>query len=134
MGSRFVNRNRSGSENRMKNLCEALPRVQLAHLPTPLQEMKRLSERLGVRMWVKREDATGLAFGGNKIRNHEFIFGEILAQGCDAVITTAGVQSNMCRATAAAAARLGLKCVLLLRGTGEEAEQGNLLHPGPHLM
>ncbi len=109
-------------------MCEALPRVKLcSRLPTPLEEMARLSERVGVRLLVKREDQTGLAFGGNKIRNHEFIFGEIQAQGCDAVITTAGVQSNMCRATAAAASRLGMKCVLLLRGIGDEPEQGNLL-------
>lgn len=86
-----------------------------------------MSERFGVRLLVKREDLTGLAFGGNKIRNHEFIFGDIQAQGCDAVITTAGVQSNMCRATAAAASKLGMACVLLLRGTDEEVEQGNLL-------
>lgn len=89
--------------------------------------MSRLSACLGVRVLIKREDLTGLAFGGNKVRNHEFIFGEIRAKGCDAVITTAGVQSNMCRVTAAAAAKLGMSCVLLLRGSGEEAEQGNLL-------
>lgn len=106
-----------------------LPRISLCgSLPTPLEHMPRLSEELGgLALWIKRDDLTGLAFGGNKIRNHEFIFGEILAQGCDAVITTAGAQSNMCRATAAAAAKLGLKCVLLLRGTGDEARQGNLL-------
>lgn len=108
--------------------CKQLPRVALCgSLPTPLDQMPRLSDEVGVDLYVKREDATGLAFGGNKIRNHEFIFGEILDQGCDAVITTAGVQSNMCRATAAAAAKLGLECVLLLRGTGDEPEQGNLL-------
>ena len=109
-------------------MCKALPRVELcSSLPTPLQKMVRLSERTGVRLLVKREDLTGLAFGGNKIRNHEFIFGDIQARGRDAVITTAGVQSNMCRATAAAASKLGMACVLLLRGTDEEVEQGNLL-------
>ena len=112
----------------MDSICSGIPRVELcASLPTPLQEMARLSERLGVRLLVKREDQTGLAFGGNKIRNHEFIFGDIVAQGCDAVITTAGVQSNMCRATAAAASRLWMTCVLLLRGSGNEVPQGNLL-------
>jgi D-cysteine desulfhydrase family pyridoxal phosphate-dependent enzyme len=110
-----------------QSLCGALPRVNLADLPTPFEKMERMSERTGVNFWVKREDATGLAFGGNKIRNHEFIFGEMRAQGCDAVITTAGVQSNMCRATAAAASKLGMDCVLLLRGTGDEPEEGNLL-------
>ena len=110
-------------------ICAVLPRVSLCgRLPTPLENMQRLSDELGGPvLWIKRDDLTGLAFGGNKIRNHEFIFGEILAQGCDTVVTTAGVQSNMCRATAAAAAKLGLKCVLLLRGTGEEPRQGNLL-------
>jgi len=110
-------------------LCANLPRVSLcSSLPTPLEKMERLSYELGgPEIWIKRDDLTGLAFGGNKVRNHEFIFGEILAQGCDTVITTAGVQSNMCRATAAAAAKLGLKCVLLLRGTGDEPRQGNLL-------
>jgi D-cysteine desulfhydrase family pyridoxal phosphate-dependent enzyme len=111
------------------SLCAGLARVSLcSHLPTPLEKMQRLSDQVGgPEIWVKREDLTGLALGGNKIRNHEFIFGEMLAQGCDTVITTAGVQSNMCRATAAAAAKLGLKCVLLLRGTGDEPQQGNLL-------
>ena len=110
-------------------ICAGLPRVSLcSSLPTPLEKMQRLSDELGgPAIWVKRDDLTGLALGGNKIRNHEFIFGEILAQGCDVVITTAGVQSNMCRATAAAAAKLSLKCVLLLRGTGDEPRQGNLL-------
>jgi len=110
-------------------ICAGLPRVSLcSSLPTPLEKMQRLSDALGgPAIWIKRDDLTGLALGGNKIRNHEFIFGEILSQGCDAVITTAGVQSNMCRATAAAAAKLGLTCVLLLRGTGDEPRQGNLL-------
>jgi D-cysteine desulfhydrase family pyridoxal phosphate-dependent enzyme len=113
----------------IESICAALPRVSLcSSLPTPLEKMQRLSDSLkGPALWIKRDDLTGLALGGNKIRNHEFIFGEIMAQGCDTVITTAGVQSNMCRATAAAAAKLGLKCVLLLRGTGREPRQGNLL-------
>ena len=89
--------------------------------------MAHMSRRLGIQLFIKRDDQTGLAFGGNKIRNHEFIFGEAVEQGCNAVITTAGVQSNMCRATAAAAARLGMRCVLLLRGSGEEPNQGNLM-------
>lgn len=113
--------------NSPQRVCAGLPRVDLCGvLPTPLEEMPRLSRRLDVRIQIKREDQTGLAFGGNKIRNHEFIFGDILSQGCDAVITTAGVQSNMCRATAAAASKLGMRCVLMLRGSGDEPEQGNL--------
>jgi D-cysteine desulfhydrase family pyridoxal phosphate-dependent enzyme len=114
---------------RTDGLCKDLPRTSLcSHLPTPLERAPRLSAALGgPEIWFKRDDLTGLALGGNKIRNMEFIFGELLARGCDSVITTAGVQSNMCRATAAAASRLGLKCVLLLRGSGEEEKQGNLL-------
>jgi len=110
-------------------LCAQLPRVSLCSvLPTPMEEAPRLSRAAGgSRILLKREDLTGLALGGNKIRSLEFVFGDLRAQGCNAVITTAGVQSNMCRATAAAASRLGLRCVLLLRGTGNEARQGNLL-------
>jgi len=112
-----------------EGLCASLPRVSLCSvLPTPLEEAFRLSQEVGgIRLFFKRDDLTGLALGGNKIRNMEFIFGELLQQGCDSVITTAGVQSNMCRATAAAASRLGLKCVLMLRGSGREVQHGNLL-------
>lgn len=113
----------------LQGLCSGLPRVPLCSvLPTPLEDASRLSRELGgVRLFFKRDDLTGLALGGNKIRNMEFIFGELLSKGCDSVITTAGVQSNMCRATAAVASRLGLRAVLMLRGTGEEKKQGNLL-------
>ena len=110
------------------SLSSSLPRVSLCdHLPTSLQEAPRLSKTLGIKLFVKREDLTGLATGGNKIRNLEFIFGEVLERGCDAIITTAGVHSNMCRATAATAARLGMKCMLLLRGSKGDPEEGNLL-------
>tara|TARA_Y100000588_G_scaffold55337_1_gene52836 strand:- start:466 stop:1503 length:1038 start_codon:yes stop_codon:yes gene_type:complete len=120
---------KSESASKIGKFCTDLPRTPLcSHLPTPLERAPRLSADLGgPEIWFKRDDLTGLALGGNKIRNMEFIFGELLGRGCDSVITTAGVQSNMCRATAAAAGKLGLKCVLLLRGTGEEERQGNLL-------
>ena len=110
-------------------LCSGLPRVSLCSvLPTPLEQAARLSQVVGgTQILFKRDDLTGLSLGGNKIRNMEFIFGELLQKGCDSVITTAGVQSNMCRATAASASRLGLKCVLMLRGSGNEERQGNLL-------
>lgn len=110
-------------------IASSLPRITLcSHLPTPLERAPRLSTALGgPEIWFKRDDLTGLALGGNKIRNMEFIFGELLERGCDSVITTAGVQSNMCRATAAAAGRLGLECVLLLRGPEDAERQGNLL-------
>jgi D-cysteine desulfhydrase family pyridoxal phosphate-dependent enzyme len=91
------------------------PRVRLAHTPTPLESLDRLSAHLGgPQIFIKRDDQTGLATGGNKARKLEFLVGEALAQGADTLVTTGGVQSNHARQTAAAAARLGLKCELLL--------------------
>jgi D-cysteine desulfhydrase len=93
----------------------APPRLALAHLPTPLQPMERLGRELGVELWVKRDDYTGAELSGNKIRKLEYVLAEALAQGADTVLTCGGAQSNHCRATALAAARLGLDCTLLLR-------------------
>jgi L-cysteate sulfo-lyase len=91
------------------------PRVHLAHLPTPLEPMERLSKHLGgARLWIKRDDCTGLSTGGNKTRKLEFLMGEALAKGCDTVITQGATQSNHARQTAAAAAKLGLECHILL--------------------
>jgi L-cysteate sulfo-lyase len=91
-------------------------RARFCHLPTPLESLPRLSAHLGgPAILVKRDDATGLAFGGNKTRKLEFVLGEALAAGADTVITTGSVQSNHCRQTAAAAARLGLGCHLVLQ-------------------
>jgi 1-aminocyclopropane-1-carboxylate deaminase/D-cysteine desulfhydrase-like pyridoxal-dependent ACC family enzyme len=107
-----------------------LPRVRLAHLPTPLEELPRFSERVGggVRLFVKRDDCTGLLLGGNKARHNEFLLGDALAQGCDVVVWGAGVQSNNCRQTAAGCAKLGLECRLFLsRGHYRTEPQGNLL-------
>ena len=105
-----------------------LPRLPLAHLPTPLEPLPRLSAALGVRLWVKRDDQTGLAGGGNKTRKLEFLLAEALRQECDTVLTVGGPQSNHCRQTAAAAARLGLRCVLVLGGHAAQARPGgNLL-------
>src|SRR5437660_6079023 len=88
-----------------------LPRVRLAHLPTPLEDVPRFSKAIGdVNVLVKRDDCTGLLLGGNKARHNEFLFGDALDQGCDLVVWGAGVQSNNCRQTAAACARLGLEC------------------------
>ncbi len=95
-------------------------RVSLAHLPTPLEPLERLSAHLGARLgggprlFVKRDDCTGLAFGGNKTRKLEFLMAEALEAGADTVITAGGVQSNHVRQTAAAAAKLGLKAELVL--------------------
>ncbi|MBI3911437.1 MAG: D-cysteine desulfhydrase family protein [Armatimonadetes bacterium] len=108
---------------------DRLPRVRLAHLPTPLEPCPRLSRALGdVEIWIKRDDATGLAFGGNKARQLEFTLGEALARGADCIIQGAASQSNHCRQTAAACARLGLECILVLRRDAKSSPvQGNLL-------
>jgi D-cysteine desulfhydrase family pyridoxal phosphate-dependent enzyme len=106
-----------------KDFCEkefrmnALPRLKIAHLPTRLERMPRLSAELkGPKLWVKRDDQTGLAFGGNKTRKLEFLLAEAKANGAKTLVTAGAVQSNHCRQTAAAAARYGFDCVLLLAG------------------
>jgi L-cysteate sulfo-lyase len=91
------------------------PRVRLGHIPTPVEPMRRLSALLeGPNLYVKRDDCTGLATGGNKTRKLEFVIADALAAGADTVITQGAVQSNHVRQTAAAAARCGLKCEALL--------------------
>lgn len=109
--------------------ADRLPRVRLAHLPTPLEEVARFAARFGpVRVFVKRDDCTGLLLGGNKARHNEFLLGDAVAQGCDLVVWGAGVQSNNCRQTAAGCAKLGLECRLYLsRGRYRTEPQGNLL-------
>lgn len=103
-------------------------RVTLAHLPTPVEKLERLSKHLGgPELLIKRDDQTGLALGGNKTRKLEFLAADALAQGCDHLVTTGGPQSNHCRQTAAAAARLGLGCSLVLRGNPPTRITGNLL-------
>lgn len=104
-----------------------LPRKALVRLPTPLERAPNLSRTLGIDLWIKRDDLTGLALGGNKARKLEYLVGDALADGATSLMTTAAAQSNFCRATAAAAARAGLRAQLLLRGTGAEPVQGNLL-------
>jgi L-cysteate sulfo-lyase len=109
------------------------PRVRLGHLPTPLEPMARLSQTLGgPNLFIKRDDCTGLATGGNKTRKLEFLMAEALAQGAEVVVTQGAVQTNHGRQTAAAAARLGLDCEILLERRVREPEpgydvQGNVL-------
>lgn len=99
------------------------PRVALAHLPTPLEHLPRLSKHLGgPEIYVKRDDCTGLATGGNKTRKLEYSMAEALEQGADTVVTVGAVQSNHVRQTAAAACKLGLKCEVLL--------EHRIAHPG----
>jgi D-cysteine desulfhydrase family pyridoxal phosphate-dependent enzyme len=101
--------------------------LPLAHGPTPLEPLDRLSDWLGgPRLLVKRDDQTGLALGGNKARKLEHLCAEALARGCDTLVTGGGPQSNHCRMTAAAANRLGLRCHLALAGPAEPPT-GNLL-------
>ena len=111
-------------------LTDTLPRVSLAHLPTPLEEMPRLRAALGggPRLWIKRDDQTGLATGGNKARKLEFLVAEAIQQGADTLVTVGAAQSNHCRQTAAAAAKVGLHCALVLSGhPPPKPWNGNLL-------
>lgn len=108
-----------------------VPRLRFAHLPTPIEELPRLSAALGgPRLFVKRDDQTGLAFGGNKTRKLEFLVAEAQAQGCRMLISAGAMQSNHCRQTAAAAAKFGMKCVLVLNGAQPEQASANLLLDG----
>ena len=109
-------------------ILDKLPKVKLGFFPTPLEELTRLSDLLdGPRIFVKRDDLSGLAFGGNKVRKLEYLVGEAISLGADTLLTAGAVQSNHCRQTAAAAARCGLKCELLLGGPEPQIPQGNLL-------
>ena len=104
------------------------PRVNFAHLPTPVEELPRLTQHLnGPRILVKRDDQTGLAFGGNKTRKLEFLVAEALEQGAKTLITGGALQSNHCRQTAASAARFGLDCTLVLNGEMPDQPSANLL-------
>ena len=109
-------------------LLDRLPRQNLGCWPTPIQSLDRLADHLGgPRILVKRDDLSGLAFGGNKTRKLEFLVGEALARGCDTLLTAGAAQSNHCRQTAAAAARCGLACHLALGGEAPAEADGNLL-------
>jgi D-cysteine desulfhydrase family pyridoxal phosphate-dependent enzyme len=103
-------------------------RIQLAQLPTPIEALPHLSKMLGgPQLFIKRDDLTGLGFGGNKTRKLEYLAADALAKGCQTLISTGAVQSNHCRQVAAAAARLGLGCLLVLTGEKPGLPQGNLL-------
>lgn len=105
----------------------SIPRVELAHAPTRLEHLERLSAELGVELWVKRDDLTGLLETGNKIRKLEYLVGDARAKGADTLITCGTLQSNCCRAVAAVAARLGLHAVLALKGQPPADDDGNFL-------
>jgi len=105
-----------------------IPRLNFAHLPTPVEELPRLTKALNApRLLVKRDDQTGLAFGGNKTRKLEFLVAEAQAQGAQTLISAGALQSNHCRQTAAAAARFGLDCILVLTGAVPAQPSANLI-------
>ncbi|MBD3626066.1 MAG: D-cysteine desulfhydrase family protein [Rhodobacteraceae bacterium] len=106
---------------------EELPRLSLGFLPTPVEDLPRLSEDLGISLSVKRDDFTGFGGGGNKVRKLEFLMADAVARGVKVVITTGGHQSNHARMTAAAARKFGMKPILVLRGNKPGNWQGNLL-------
>ncbi len=111
----------------LKNL-RRLDKIRLAHLPTPLEALPRLSETLGgPKIYIKRDDQTGLAFGGNKTRKLEYLVAEAVNQGADTIVTAGATQSNHCRQTAAAAAKVGLACTLVLGGGPPTTPEGNYL-------
>jgi D-cysteine desulfhydrase family pyridoxal phosphate-dependent enzyme len=108
----------------------SLPKVALAHLPTPLEPADRLGAALGLApgtLWIKRDDCTGLAGGGNKARKLEYLCADAIARGCDTLVTGGGRQSNHVRMTVAAANRLGLACTLVLASQEPEHPTGNVV-------
>ena len=118
----LIDRNARTGNDLTLSLCKELsitlakfPRIALAHLPTPLEPMDRLSEHLGgPRIWVKRDDCTGLSSGGNKTRKLEYLMADAVNQGAATIITQGATQSNHARQTTAAAAKLGMACHILL--------------------
>ena len=115
----------------MKTLQD-FPRVTLGLFPTPIQKLENVSRRFGANVYLKRDDLTGLGLGGNKVRKLEFLLADAKAQGAEVVFTTGGAQSNHAMLTAAAANRLGMKPILILKQRGVTARRGNQLLE--HLM
>ena len=112
----------------MNSLLASYDRIKLGFLPTPLQYAERLTRKLGgPRIYFKRDDCTGLAFGGNKVRKLEFVLADAVKKKADVIVTIGGLQSNWARQTAAAAKKLGMEAVLVLDGEEPERYQGNLL-------
>lgn len=112
----------------MINALNKIPSIKLANLPTPLEEAPRLAKKIGLsKLYIKRDDLTGLAGGGNKARKLEYDFAEIINGDYNVVITAGGIQSNHARMTAAAACKLGIEAKLVLGGADYEVIKGNLL-------
>ena len=110
---------------------DQFPRVKLGVFPTPLYRLEAISAKYGRNIWIKRDDLCGVALGGNKVRKLEYLLAQAQTQGCDTVFTTGGAQSNHAMLTAACAARLGMRCIRLLKKRGVTDHRGNLRSPGP---
>ena len=110
----------------MKHIDE-LPRLNLGVFPTPFYKLEGISARYGRNIWIKRDDLCGVALGGNKVRKLEFLLADAKRRGCDTVFTTGGAQSNHAMLTAACAARLGMRCTLILKKRGVTDHKGNLV-------
>ena len=115
----------------MESLVKDIPRVRLGHTPTPLELLNNVSAEFGTNVWIKRDDCTGLAFGGNKTRQLDFYIGQAVHQGADTLLTTGAVQSNHVRTTVAAARKLGLEVEVQLehRVEREQPEYHNSGNP-----
>ncbi len=112
----------------IKAKLDRLPRVALANLPTPLEPLPRLTAALGgPQLYIKRDDLTGLAFGGNKTRHLEFVMADVLRENPEVLVTGANIQSNWSRQAAAAAVKMGIPIVLVLRNSDMQEIQGNVL-------
>jgi D-cysteine desulfhydrase family pyridoxal phosphate-dependent enzyme len=121
-------RNKIQIETQNRRPMMNISRLHFAHLPTPIETLPRLSDALGgPRLLIKRDDQTGLAFGGNKTRKLEFLVAEARDQGAQTLVSGGALQSNHCRQSAAAAARFGFKCILVLTGERPKQPSANLL-------
>ena len=111
----------------IQNFLEETPRASLLVGPTPLHPMRAFHEAEGITALIKRDDMTGLGPGGNKVRSLEFLLGDALSQNSGVVLAAGPAQSNLCALTAAACARVGLPCELVLNSSEPERKEGNLL-------
>jgi len=117
-----------GMDNKIKELLENNPRVDIGFFPTPLQKLENMSNEYGVDLFIKRDDLSGPEFGGNKVRKLEFIIAEALERNCDYIITYGGFQSNHCRQLTAACKKYGLEPILYLVSEKEPEEYRANLH------
>lgn len=111
----------------IERFLQTAPRVPLMPAPTPLHRLRRHPAAAGVELWIKRDDMTGIGPGGNKIRSLEFLLAEAMQQGAEKILAAGPPQSNLCVLTAAACAKAGLDCELVINGAEPERKEGNLL-------